>query len=131
MAVLMAANVDRRKPVLPRVLTCVVLIVVTVCPSAWPQSKAPSEYQLKAAFLFNFAKFVDWPPGTFATAASPFTICILGRDPFGRDLDDSLRYKTIAYRSIVIRRCQSDSDARTCQILFVSRSESNRIPEIL
>jgi hypothetical protein len=131
----MATDAHRAKRSLPhtpgRIAVCMVILAVMSCPSAWPQSNGPSEYQLKAAFLFNFAKFIDWPPGTFATAASPFTICILGQDPFGHDLDDLLRYKTIVYRSIVVRRCQSDSDARACQILFISRSESRRISEIL
>jgi hypothetical protein len=114
-----------------RSMAAIGLLVVTLCPPAHSQSEQPGEYQLKAAFLFNFAKFIDWPPGTFATAASPFTICILGEDPFGHDLDESLRYKTIAYRSIAVRRCQTEAEARACQILFVSRSQSHRISNIL
>jgi hypothetical protein len=114
-----------------RAIAAVSLLAVTLAPSAQPQNEQPSEYQLKAAFLFNFAKFVDWPTGTFATPASPFTICILGQDPFGHDLDDSLRGKTISSRPIVVHRCDSDAETRGCQILFVSRSQGRRMPEIL
>jgi YfiR/HmsC-like len=112
-------------------MSVVALLCLTFCTAAQPDSDQPAEYQVKAAFLFNFAKFIDWPPGAFATTTSPFTICILGADPFGTDLDDSLRGKTVAYRSIVIRRCQSEAETRGCQILFVSRSQSRRISEIL
>lgn len=114
-----------------RAIAAVSLLAVTLSPSAQPQNEQPGEYQLKAAFLFNFAKFVDWPDGTFATPTSPFTICILGQDPFGHDLDDSLRGKTISSRPIVVRRCNSDPETRGCQILFVSRSQGRRMAEIL
>jgi len=114
-----------------RIIAVMGLVAVMLCPSVRAQSEQPGEYQLKAAFLFNFAKFVDWPPGTFATADSPFTICILGQDPFGHELEDSLRGKTIATRPILVRRCQSDAEARACQILFVSRSQNRQMPDIL
>jgi hypothetical protein len=117
-----------RKPLISFIL---LTISFASGPAIQCQANSPGEYQLKAAFLFNFAKFVDWPPGAFPTAASPFVVCILGQDPFGTDLDDALRGKTIADRSIVIRRCQSDADARGCQIVFVSRMERRRISEIL
>lgn len=91
----------------------------------------PSEYQLKAAFVYNFAKFVDWPPDAFPEPRSAFSICILGADPFGRAIDDALRDKTIADHPVVIRRVKEAADARHCQILFVSGSERSQLREIL
>jgi hypothetical protein len=91
----------------------------------------PSEYQLKAAFLFNFAKFIDWPPGSFTGRQSPFAICVLGQDPFGRVLDDSLQGKMIGNQPLAIRRLKDKTEARRCQMVFVSSSESAHLAEIL
>jgi hypothetical protein len=89
------------------------------------------EYQLKAVFLFNFAKFVEWPPQAFADARDPFTICVWGDNPFGSSLDDAVRGKTVATRPISIRLISSPQQARTCQILFVSASERKRMRGLL
>jgi hypothetical protein len=89
------------------------------------------EYQLKAVFLFNFAKFVEWPPQAFADAHDPFTICVLGDNPFGSSLDDAVRGKTVANRPIAIHLISSPQQARSCQILFVSASERKRMRGIL
>jgi YfiR/HmsC-like len=93
------------------------------------QTNSPSEYQLKAAFLFNFAKFVNWPTNSFADPHS-FAICVLGKDPFGHLLEDALLNKTIADRSVVIERLKDKSEMRRCQTVFVSSSESAHLPEI-
>jgi hypothetical protein len=90
-----------------------------------------SEYNLKAVFLFNFAKFVEWPPQTFADPRDPFAICVLGDNPFGTSLDDAVRGKTVANRPIAIRMVSSDQQVRTCQILFVSASERKRMHGLL
>jgi hypothetical protein len=89
------------------------------------------EYQLKAVFLFNFAKFVEWPPQAFADPHDPFSICVLGDNPFGAALDDAVRGKTVASRPIAIRLVSSGQQAQTCQILFVSASERKRMHGLL
>ncbi len=91
----------------------------------------PSEYQLKAAFLFNFAKFIDWPPASFAGPQAPFAICVLGRDPFGHALDDNLQGKMVGNRPLAIRRLKDKTEARRCQMVFVSSSEGPHQAEIL
>jgi len=85
---------------------------------------------LKAAFLFNFAKFTEWPSEAFPSAPSPFLVCVLGKDPFGRVLDDTLQGKSIAERPIVIERLRDMAGARHCQVVFVSRSEDSRLAAI-
>jgi hypothetical protein len=95
------------------------------------QSRPPSEYELKAAFLFNFAKFVDWPPNTFASPDVPFLVCVLGTDPFGGALDNALRGKDIAEHPASVARVKRVADISGCQILFVAASESHLLPEIL
>jgi hypothetical protein len=100
-------------------------------PPAWSQSNANTGYEIKAAFLFNFAKFIDWPPSSFSTPQSPYTICILGRDPFGNVLDETLKGKTIGDRPLAVRRLTDKAEARHCQIAFVSSSETAHLVEIV
>ena len=97
---------------------------------AGAQESQPSEYQVKAAFLFNFAKFVEWPPGSFAGATSPMVIGILGDNPFGSDLEQTIQNKTINNRLIVIKPLPSLAEATNCQVLFISTSEKKRLAEI-
>lgn len=96
----------------------------------WGQSGVTTGYEVKTAFLFNFAKFIDWPASDFATSQSPFTICVLGQDPFGNLLDDTLNGKIIGVRPLAVRRLKDKAEARRCQIVFVSSSESVHLAEI-
>jgi hypothetical protein len=95
------------------------------------QESSPTEYQIKAAFIFNFAKFVVWPPTAFAEVTSPIIIGILGDNPFHDDLARTVRNKTIDDHPLVIKELRAPSDATNCHILFISSSEKNRLPEIL
>jgi len=85
---------------------------------AWPGSRpwagdqAAREYEVKAAFLYNFAAFVEWPRAAFAEDSSPIVVCIVGTDPFGTGLDRTLQGKTAQGRPIVIRRAASPKEAK-------------------
>jgi hypothetical protein len=92
---------------------------------------SPSEYRLKAAFLLNFAKFVEWPAGAFPNNRSPMNLCVIGDDPFGSALDQIILGKKIDGRDISALRKRRQEDLRTCQIVFISRSEEKVLPEIL
>jgi hypothetical protein len=81
--------------------------------------------------LFNFAKFVDWPSSSFAGPQSAFSICIMGADPFGRIIDDSLRGKAIGGHPVAVERARDANEARHCQMVFVGYSEKGRVAEIL
>src|SRR5271170_4095492 len=97
-----------------------VLISFVNAPFASSQDGQPSEYQLKAAFLFNFAKFVDWPEKTYASPQSPFMLCVIGQDPFGGALDEYLA-KTMGGRSVQMAHFPNETllaGARQCQITF-------------
>lgn len=85
----------------------------------------PGEYEVKAAFLMNFTKFVDWPATAFADADSPLTICILGEDPFGSAMEKIVDGETAGGRRIIVRRIHSVPSPKTCQELFVSRKETD------
>lgn len=98
--------------------------------SAHAQSK-PNEYQVKAAYLYNFGRFIEWPPSVTVAKGDPFTICVLGQDPFGPDLNTILADEAINGQSVVARRIPSPQDAGSCRILFISSSEGDRLKQIL
>ncbi len=97
-------------------------------------SSDSSEYLIKAGFIFNFAKFVDWPPTTFAQPDSPIVIGILGTDPFGAIIDQIVQDKKIGGRGFVVKRLKwgaDPKDLRECKILFVGASERLHIDELV
>ena len=91
-----------------------------------------SEYEVKAAFLFNFIKFVEWPRSTFSETNSPYVIGVLGKtDPFFNPqgltnyLEDAVSRKILNDRRIVVRRSDRISNLKDCHLLFVTKSERN------
>jgi hypothetical protein len=94
------------------------------------QESPPSEYRLKAAFLWNFAKFVDWPTNAFASATAPFIIGVLDSNPFGADLEQTVNGKLINDHPITVRTYKNVTDARASHVLFIGSSEKNRWAEI-
>jgi hypothetical protein len=89
------------------------------------------EYQVKAAFIYNFAKFVEWPPQAFKNSTDPITICVLGQNPFGNALEEAVSGKTVEGRTFVVRTLSGEQPAVGCQIVFVSSSERKRFHAIL
>jgi YfiR/HmsC-like len=87
-------------------------------------------YDVEAAYLYNFGKFVRWPADP-AAASVPFTICILGDDPFGGKLDSLVANETIQGRPIAVKRLSSTSGADNCQIVFLGLSEQARLTKDL
>lgn len=90
-----------------------------------------TEYQVKAAYIYNFTQFMDWPTNAFATTNAPVVIGILGEDPFGRILDEVVRNEVVRGRPLVVKRLRPDEDLRDCCVLFISRSEKERLPAVL
>jgi hypothetical protein len=107
------------------------VLIVGLMLLAGDASAALSEHRVKAVFLFNFSKFVEWPPSAFAAADAPFVIGVFGRDPFGSDLDDVARGETVNGRPLLVRRVQTAQDAAACQILFIPQSERASLDDIL
>jgi uncharacterized protein DUF4154 len=102
----------------------------TAAPAAAPAQASP-EYQLKAVFLFNFAQFVEWPASAFPGPDAPLVIGILGDDPFGPYLDETIRGESVNNRPLSIRRYRTVQEIDTCHILFVSRREQGHLQGIL
>jgi hypothetical protein len=112
---------------LPRLVLGFALCCAIPCALANP---AP-EYQVKAAFLFNFSEFVAWPPQAFSSASAPIIIAVLGHDPFGADLDAIVSGEHAGTHPLVVRRYRDVSEVDGCHILFIDRSESTHLPQIL
>jgi hypothetical protein len=96
---------------------------------AWPGTadQAAREYEIKAAFLYNFAAFVEWPRGAFAEESSPLVVCVVGADPFGATLDKTLQGKTAQGRALVIRRVAAAKEAKGSHIVFLPSSEAENL----
>jgi|SRR5579862_8663311 len=92
---------------------------------------ALSEYQVKAAYLFNFLKFVEYPAESFADPLAPMVIGVVGEDPFGSALPQVVIGKTVQGRDLVIRAYRAGEDLRAAHILFISASERKKLPMIL
>ena len=89
------------------------------------------EYKLKAAFVFNFAKFIEWPPQAFDGDTNSIVIGILGDDPFGTALEEIVHGRTINGRSLTIQRARRLEELKACHLLFISRSEQQKLKNIL
>jgi uncharacterized protein DUF4154 len=116
----------------PRAIAAAVLVCALAgAGAARAQPSKPGEYQLKAAYLYNFAKFVAWPPGVPSNRPDGFAICVLGSDPFGPFLDALTASGAVNGKPVVTRRVATIEDAATCAILFIGASESERMKEVL
>ncbi len=105
-------------------------VVLLLLSGTRAQSPTAGEYQVKAAFLYNFAKFIAWPPSSFSDASAPLRICVLGQDPFGQELRDITSDKNINGRRLQVDQVADLGLARTCHILFVASSEKAQLKRI-
>lgn len=115
----------------PGTAALVILLAASRLTLASPQEQPAAEYQVKAAFLLNFAKFIQWPSSAFQDEKSPITVCIFRYDPFGSALDEMLRGKNLNNRELIARRVTEPQQLSSCQLIFVSDREARRLPEIL
>src|SRR6266850_6806405 len=99
-------------------------IIPAAALSADGAGKLAREYDLKAAFLFNFAQFVEWPADAFPDSETPITICILGDEPLGGSVDEIIENERVRNRRLVVHRYSSLEAINTCHILFISPSEA-------
>jgi hypothetical protein len=106
------------------------LFAILGCLTAGPQEEI-DEYKLKAAFIFNFVKFVQWPAGSFQNGKQPTAICVLGQDPFEGSLAGTLAGRAIEGRSLIVRHIATAKQVPGCHVLFIGSSEDPRIPSVL
>jgi hypothetical protein len=112
------------------IVTALLIVALAWAPGSAADSPSAREYLVKAAFLYNFAKFVEWPPAAFVSDTSPLTLCILGDDPFGKAID-TIEGKAVGRRRLAVHRTHTLARIDNCHILFVARSERARVDTIL
>jgi len=113
---------------------CAALVAIAWLAASCPahaQKPSFNEREVKAVFLFNFAQFVDWPPEAFSDPQSPIVIGVLGEDPFGRVLDEVVKGEVVRNRQLVVERYRRVEDIKTCHILFISPSETEKYEPIV
>jgi hypothetical protein len=111
-------------------LVIATLLVSNSSPTYYSQAEPLSEYRVKAVFLYNFAKFVEWTPARSTATHEPIILGVVGDDPFGEVLEQTIKGKTVNGRELVVKRFPHPSEARACQVLFISSSEKKRLRSI-
>jgi hypothetical protein len=109
-------------------VVCPALLTV---PYLHAQRQMATEYQVKAAYLYNFGKFVVWPDKGASKNDQSFEICVLGEDPFGTALDSAVTGATIGGKGVAAKRIAKAQEIDDCRVVFISSSEGGRLPEIL
>jgi hypothetical protein len=127
-AVAFASTLESLKPTRTIAATTLLALLLARVQIAAP---APNQYVLKAAFLYNFCRFIDWPDSAFASPNEPLIIGIAGDDPFGSLLNEAVKGKKYHNRPIRIDRFRGPRDIRRCHLLFVSRANAGRVVPIL
>lgn len=87
------------------------------------------EYPIKAAFLYKFGSFVEWPPEAFASSDAPVNVCVVGRDPFGPVLDRTVRGQTVGARPVAVRRLAAVTPGSGCHIAYLGGSSEQSVSE--
>jgi hypothetical protein len=115
-------------------LACIATTIVflsVLTPSFADNSNDNSEYRVKLAFLYNFAQFVQWPAESFPNSVAPFTICVVGQNPFEGEIENDLRGRSVGGHPLELKTLNSQGDPRGCQIIFVRAAEMKSVARIL
>jgi len=106
--------------------TCLALILIASMQAAVQQE--PLEYQVKAAFLLNFTRFVEWPASAFPDSEAPIAICIVGEDPFGGAIDQIVAGEVVGSRKVEVRRIKTPPAPKSCQVIYVGKQDPGAPP---
>jgi hypothetical protein len=118
------------RSLLTRLALFAMILLLVNSPVAHGQQSKPSEYAVKAAYLYNFGRFVEWPDKGASSVRDSFSICVLGEDPFGQILG-ALAGQTIGGKQVVAKRISKPLDASNCRIVYISLSEEKQLNDTL
>jgi hypothetical protein len=110
------------------IVTCVLAATAAAIPL---RAQTSLEYNVKAALLLNFARFIEWPDAAFATAQAPVQVCVFGHNPFGDGLARTLQGETVHARSLAARQVKSQADSSGCHLLFVPSGTESRAGAVI
>ncbi|MGA8765673.1 MAG: YfiR family protein [Candidatus Acidiferrales bacterium] len=112
-------------------LAAVLSVLLCGVPCLRAQQTKANEFEVKAAYLYNFGRFVEWPDESAVAKNESFEICVLGADPFGRTLDTTLATGTIGGKSVAAKRISKPEEIDSCRIVFISSSEESHLKTVL
>jgi hypothetical protein len=115
-----------------RQMVCILFSLLCLVPSGnLPPNSTAEEYSVKAAFLYHFAQFVEWPPETFKDPDVPLVYCTIGEDPFRGSLEAALNGKTISARPLHVRHLKQPSELQGCHVVFLGEKEKRLFSTVL
>ena len=102
--------------------------ILMVCSTfvLFAQTSATREYQIKAAFLFNFTQFVEWPSSAFSSPNAPLVIGVLGKDPFAGYIEETVSGENVNGHPLIVQHYSSTEDIKTCHVLFINQAENKQ-----
>jgi hypothetical protein len=130
-AMLSISTADASASLRHHVSKFLVLLFILFPPKLNAQRAKASESELKATYLYNFGRFVQWSESAHAAKGASFPICVFGQDPFGPVLDTTLSGESINGKPVVAKRVSKPQDALDCRVLYISVSEESRLKEII
>lgn len=104
---------------------------ILILTASFPEAQAPTESQVKAAYVFNFLKFVEWPDDPLGDPHAKWVVGFVGDSPVGEDFARIFDEKQVLGRDLQIKKIQDAGGMRACNILFIGQSERKRLPSIL
>lgn len=109
---------------------CLLTLGVVLSLARQLSAQAVEDSRVKAAYLYNFAKFVEWPPGVFQHPSDPTVICVVGDDRTSDVLEPAVSGKRANGRPLEVRRPRSAPEFKSCQVLFIGFSDKERIARV-
>jgi len=128
-----SVKANRRLPAGRRLHSLIALILLTACSAAEGPAQHDSglEYKFKAAYLYNFLQFIEWPETAFATKSSPVVIGIFSQDPLARELGQLVEGESINGRKIIVQNYRTTRNIKECNVIFIPGSQEGQIGTIL
>lgn len=112
-------------------LACLATLAPIRAQQGPPQTPRNLAAEVKAAFVYNFLNFIEWPASAFARADEPFRVCVVGGDPVSEELVVTVRGEAVAGRKILVERLKDESDGGSCRVLFVPIGDEIRLPSLM
>jgi YfiR/HmsC-like len=122
---------NTRRNLMMRRFLLLLVFISAPCMSVEAEEPHPTEYQVQAAYLYNFGKFVRWPANAALRPGAPFTLCVLGKDPFQGALDSLVTGQTVGGSPVAVQRVADTKELGACRLLYATRAESTRFKTVL
>lgn len=128
---LASLNFATVKPTVFRWLAGLMMLLACEKPVWSQESRTASEYRIKAVFVFNFAQFITWPTNVVSATNQPMIIGVVGDSPVTEALEEAVAGEVVGGRRLQIKHFAADEPVAGCNVLFIGRSEKDRIPQLL